>query len=129
MSAASKNGNDLLLGVVLIMGAFWYSKNAQGRITQPRTTNPPLGTGSMPSTVGNGAAQVLGGAAASFLNSLFSQPAVPITGGGDYYNYLTNGSYLANQTISEQTWDQKTPDVFVPGSVSTTGQDQVWTVG
>ncbi|MDP1978047.1 hypothetical protein [Undibacterium sp.] len=125
-----RNNNDFLIGAVLIAGAFWYSRTSQARAAgAPVTTRPPLGTGSMPSTVGSGAAQVVGGAVGSMLNTLFGGSQVPITSGGNYYNWLTSPDYIANQVRSEQAWDQQTPDVFVGGNVSTTGQDQIWTVG
>lgn len=126
--------NDALLGLVLIVGAVMYSRSAQAKGTGIFKANGPLGTGSMPASAGTGNAQVIGGALGSFLAGMFggggnkTATGAPVMGGSEYA-YLTSPDYFTNMTQQEIAWDRQSPDVIVPGSVSTTGEDQVWTVG
>lgn len=56
------------LGVALIIGAAWYSRQAKAA-----TVKKPAGTGSMPGNVGSGANQVAGGIFGSLTNLLADQ--------------------------------------------------------
>lgn len=61
--------DSTLLGIVLIGGALFYSMQNRARAA-PTQAGRPLGGGSMPGSVGSGAAQVIGGALGSLLQSL-----------------------------------------------------------
>jgi hypothetical protein len=66
------NNNNLIFGILLIGGAVLYSRRSTAATIPAGTV--PLGTGSMPGSVGTGVSQALGG----LLGNLFS----PKTGGG-----------------------------------------------
>lgn len=125
MSSSSMKNNDVLIGAALIIGALYYSRKVSAA---PINRNGYLGQGSMPGNVGTGSAQVVGGIFGA-LGSMFGKSTNPITSGGSYYDYLRQPNFLGNQAKSEMAWDASSPDVFVPGSSSTTGEDQNWTVG
>lgn len=81
MSLTQKNP-DLMIGIALIIGAWFYSRRAAmpayGTLAkaqqQPQPARGPLGTGSMPGSVGTGIAQQIGG----MLGNLLAQQS----GGG-----------------------------------------------
>lgn len=70
--------DSTLLGIVLIGGALFYSMQSRARAA-PAQAARPLGGGSMPGSVGSGAAQVIGGALGSLLQSLGSNRATAPT--------------------------------------------------
>lgn len=121
-TANSNGGGNILLGAVLIIGAMMYMRRG---VAQPVTT--VKAGGSLPGSVGSGTSQVAAGAVAGFLQSLVSGSRNNTATG--YWQKLYDPNYLTYQAQSEIAWDAKTPDVYVPGSVSTTGEDQIWTVG
>ena len=71
----STNNNNLLLGLGLIVGAVWYSRRASAASTAAAlATKGPLGTGSVPGSVGTGVMQTLGG--------ILGNALAPKSGGG-----------------------------------------------
>ncbi|MFZ3288043.1 MAG: hypothetical protein WA191_14515 [Telluria sp.] len=115
--------DPLILGLLLIGGAFLYTRRAAAL---PLTTasGRQVGIRAMPGNVGTGTSQMVGGAIGSFLQSLASGNLT-----GSYAQTLRRPEYIDNLVVQERAWDMNTPDVVVPGAFSTTGGDQVWTVG
>jgi hypothetical protein len=66
------NNNSLMLGVLLIGGAFLYARRASAmtpaQAAAAAAARGPLGTGSMPGSVGTGVAQTLGGLLGNLLS-------------------------------------------------------------
>lgn len=115
--------DPLILGLLLIGGAFLYTRRAAAA---PSTTagQRTIGNRALPGNIGTGTAQMVGGAIGSFLQSLASGNLT-----GSYAQTLRRPEYIDNIVVQERAWDLSSPDVVVPGAFSTTGVDQVWTVG
>jgi hypothetical protein len=109
--------DPMTLGIVLVIGAMIYTRSNKAYAgTVPRTYAP----GSIPGNVGSGAAQVIGGVIGSLLNQ---------SGQKSYWGMYQSPDYIGNAAVQEIAWDRQSPDVLVPASISTTGEDQLWTVG
>lgn len=72
------NNNPMILGLVLIVGAAMYSRNARATGTGGTRYVPP-GTGSLPGSAGSGVSQVVGGLVGSLFNMFKNSTSVPPT--------------------------------------------------
>ena len=110
------DNNNLILGLGLIVGAVYYSRRKQTTYAQQQPAGPrPLGTGSVPGSVGTGIAQQLGGLLGNLL--------APKTGGGtltgappvstviDQYPYMVGDGVMQNSIEAADPMNTFDPDM------------------
>lgn len=108
--------DPMLLGLVLIVGAMLYSRQSAARAATGNSGAPRT----VPASEGSGTNQVLGG----ILGALFRQSPSP-----NYWGQYQTPGYIGTTAAQEIDWNNSSPDVVVPAEISTTGEEQIWTVG